>query len=123
LKENICLQSQEVIVHVLKQSPRKWDKKFDSFTVSHNFNRSEYDHCVYFKIFNGIFIILVLYVDDMLVARKNMFEINRLKALLDMTFYMMDLGEQNEFWAWKYIETRKIEIFGYHNKSMWRKYS
>jgi hypothetical protein len=64
----------------LKQSPRQWYKKFDSFMVSQNFTRSEYDHCVYFKSFNGIFIILVLYVDDMLVARKIMVEINRLKA-------------------------------------------
>jgi hypothetical protein len=54
--------------------------KFDSFMVSHNFIRSEYDHCVYFKSFNGIFIILVLYVDDMLIASKSMEEINRLKA-------------------------------------------
>jgi len=48
--------------------------------VSQNFTRSEYDHFVYFKSFNGIFIILVLYVYSMLVARKNMEEINGLKA-------------------------------------------
>jgi hypothetical protein len=33
----------------LKQSPRQWYKKFDSFMVSQSFTRSEYDHCVYFK--------------------------------------------------------------------------
>jgi hypothetical protein len=49
--------------------------------VSLNFTRSEYDHCVYFKkLENGMFIILVLYVDDILVERKSMVEINRLKA-------------------------------------------
>ena len=58
----------------LRQSPRQWYKKFDSFMVSQNFVRSEYDHCVYFKSFNGIFIILALYVDvdDMLIASKSM---------------------------------------------------
>ena len=60
--------------------------------VSQNFIRSEYDHCVYFKSFNGIFIILVLYVDDMLIASKIMVEINRLKAQLSRTFDMKDLG-------------------------------
>ena len=60
----------------LRQSPRQWYKKFDSFMVSQNFIRSEYDHCVYFKGFNGIFIILALYVDDMLIASKSMEEIN-----------------------------------------------
>ena len=60
--------------------------------VSQNFIRSEYDHCVYFKSFNGIFIILVLYVDDMLIASKSMEEISRLKAQLSRTFEMKDLG-------------------------------
>ena len=60
--------------------------------VIHNFTRSEYDHFVYIKSFDGIFIILVLYVDDMLIASKSMDEINRLKAQLSRTFDMKDLG-------------------------------
>jgi hypothetical protein len=77
----------------LRQSPRQWYKKFDSFMVSHNYTRSEYDHCVYFKkLNNGIFIILVLYVDDMLLARKIITEINRLKDQMDRMFDMKDLG-------------------------------
>ena len=44
----------------MKQSPRKWYKKFDSFMVSQNYTRSEYNHCLYFKISNGSLIILVL---------------------------------------------------------------
>ncbi len=31
----------------LKQSPRQWYKKFDSFMLSHGFKRSEFDSCVY----------------------------------------------------------------------------
>jgi hypothetical protein len=76
-----------------RQSPRLWYKKFDSFMVSLNFTRSEYDHCVYFKMLeNDIFIILVLYVDDMLAASKSMVEINMLKAQLARAFDMKDLG-------------------------------
>jgi len=60
--------------------------------VRHNFIRSEYDHCVYFKSFSGIFIILVLYVDDMLIASKIMKEINRLNVQLFRAFDMKDLG-------------------------------
>eukprot|EP00253_Pinus_taeda_P026081 PITA_26081 len=77
----------------LKQSPRQWYKKFDSFMLSQKYVRSEYDHCVYFKqLNNGIFIILVLYVDDMLLASKSIEEINRLKAQMARTFDMKDLG-------------------------------
>jgi hypothetical protein len=55
--------------------------------------RSEYDHCVYFKsLENSIFIFLVLYVDDVLVANKNMVEIYMLKDQLARIFDMKNLG-------------------------------
>jgi hypothetical protein len=37
----------------LKQSPRQWYKRFDSFMLSHGFKRSKYDSCVYIKHVNG----------------------------------------------------------------------
>jgi hypothetical protein len=50
-------------------------------------------HCVYFKkLENGSFIILLLYVDDMLVAGTNMQDINVLKKKLANSFAMKDLG-------------------------------
>jgi hypothetical protein len=92
----------------LRQSPRKWYKKFDSFMLSLNFTRSEYDHCVYFKkLENGMFIILVLYVDDILVARKIMVEINRLKAHLAREFDMKDLGATKQILGMEIHRDRK----------------
>ena len=45
----------------LKQSPRQWYKRFDQFMVEQGFNRSSYDHCVYFrKLGEGINIYLLL---------------------------------------------------------------
>ena len=85
------------LLYGMRHPPRKWYKKFDSFMVSQNFTSSEYDHCVYFKkLENDMFIILVLYVDDMFVASKSMFEINRLKAQLARTFDMKDIGATNQ---------------------------
>ena len=37
----------------LKQSPRQWYKRFDSFMLAHRFMRSQYDSCVYMKFVNG----------------------------------------------------------------------
>lgn len=77
----------------LKQSPRQWYKRFDSFMIRIGFNRCEYDCCVYVKGLNdGSYIYLLLYVDDMLIAAKSMGEVNRLKALLGKEFDMKDLG-------------------------------
>ena len=66
----------------LKQSPRCWYKRFDSFIISLGYNRLNSDHCLYYKMFDGDnnFIILLLYVDDMLVARPNKDRIQELKA-------------------------------------------
>ena len=53
----------------LKQAPRQWCKNFDSFMVGYGYTRTDVDHCVYVKQFpNGKFIILLLYVDDMLIV-------------------------------------------------------
>ncbi|KAH9309219.1 hypothetical protein KI387_037130, partial [Taxus chinensis] len=53
----------------LKQAPRQWYMRFDSFMHEHGYLRCESDHCVYFKkLENGSYIILLLYVDDMLIA-------------------------------------------------------
>ena len=86
----VCMLNKSL--YGLNQSPRQWYKKFDSFMVSQGYTRSEYDHCLYFKKLNDIFIILVLYVDDMLIVSKSMDEINRLKAHMARTFDMKDLG-------------------------------
>ena len=76
----------------LKQAPRQWYKKFDSFMSSHGFTRCQADHCCYFKKIDNNFIILLLYVDDMLVAGSNMQEIVNLKLKLSKQIEMKDLG-------------------------------
>ena len=77
---------------------------FDSFMTSHNFRRSSYDSCVYFKKSdNGSFVYLLLYVDDMLIATKDKGEIRKVKAKLSKEFEMKDLGS-----AKKILEGRQI---------------
>jgi hypothetical protein len=56
----------------LKQAPRQWYKKFDSFMVGHRYKKTEANHCFYFRKFDeGNFIILLLYVDDMLIVGQD----------------------------------------------------
>ncbi|KAH9696084.1 hypothetical protein KPL71_023037 [Citrus sinensis] len=78
----------------LKQSPRQWYKRFDQFIQGHKFTRSGHDHCVYFRrLPDGVFIYLLLYVDDMLIASKNKDDIEILKKQLASEFEMKDLGD------------------------------
>ena len=77
----------------LKQSPRQWYKRFDSFMLKHGFSRSDYDCCVYIrKLHGGDYIYLLLYVDDMLIASRSKVEIDRLKSKLSKEFEMKDMG-------------------------------
>ena len=77
----------------LKQAPRKCYLKFDRFMYEQSYTRCHFDHCVYLKRKNdGSYIILFLYVDDMLVAGSSIQEINVLEGKLENSFAMKDLG-------------------------------
>ncbi|GAA0142710.1 transmembrane signal receptor [Lithospermum erythrorhizon] len=83
----------EKSLYGLKQAPRQWYKKFDSFMGEHGFTKTLIDHCVFIKrLSNNDFVILLLYVDDMLIVGKNMNTIKELKCQLSKAFEMKDLG-------------------------------
>ncbi|KAL5754948.1 hypothetical protein ACOSP7_023168 [Xanthoceras sorbifolium] len=90
-KENLVCRLKKSL-YGLKQAPRQWYKKFDSFMSSSGFTRCQADHCCYIKRFDNSFIILLLYVDDMLVAGSDMQEIMNLKRELSKQFAMKNLG-------------------------------
>lgn len=91
MKNHVCRLKKSL--YGLKQSPRQWYKRFDSFMVTHGYKRCEYDCCVYFKIDDdGSLVLLTLYVDDMLVAAKSKQKIKELKNMLNEEFDMKDLG-------------------------------
>ena len=55
--------------------------------------RTNADHCVYVRKFpNGKFVILLLYVDDILIVEKDASVIGNLKKDLFKSFDMKDLG-------------------------------
>jgi len=77
----------------LKQIPRKWSRGFDEFITIIGFEHNKYDTCVYFKyIKNGWFIILLLYVDDILTTSNSKHVAEKLKIELNNEFKMKYLG-------------------------------
>ena len=101
-KENLVCRLKKSL-YGLKQSPRQWYKKFDSFMLSDGFKRSDYDRCVYLKTVNGSAIYLLIYVDDMLIAVKDKSEIAKFKAQLNKEFEMKDLGAAKKILGVKII--------------------
>ena len=82
----------------LKQAPRQWYKKFDSFMVEHGYDRTASDHYVFVKkLSNGEFIILLLYVDDMLIVGRDTGKIDKLKKELSKSnSWYKDFSRQDE---------------------------
>ena len=93
----------------LKQASRQWYKKFDYFMMSHGYNRTSFDHCVFtIKFFDDDFIILLLYVDDMLIIGHDSSKIDRLKRELSKSFSMKDMGSAKQILGVKISCDRRI---------------
>ena len=61
--------------------------------ISHDFKKSSFDSCVYFKRCNDeSFMYLLLYVDGMLIAAKSKEEIRTVKVQLNNEFEMKNRG-------------------------------
>ena len=90
-KENLVCGLKKSL-YGLKQAPRQWYRKFDSFMHREDFQKCNADRCCYFKRYSCNYIILLLYVDDMLVVGSDMDDIRQLKQQLSKEFDMKDLG-------------------------------
>lgn len=77
-KENLVCKLTKSLYN-LKQAPRQWYKKFDNLMCNSGYIRRQEDHCCYVRHFDNSYIILLLYVDDMLFAGSSVVEINNPK--------------------------------------------
>ena len=106
-KENMVFKLKKSL-YGLKQAPRQWYKKFDSFMMSQEYKRTFADPCVYvWRFHHDKFIILLLYVDDMLIVGHDVNMIRKLKRELLKTFDMKDLGNAKRILGMEILGNRK----------------
>ena len=78
----------------LKQAPKQWHDKFDQVILSDGFSSVSMDKCVYTKTINNEYVIISLYVDDMLFFfGSSMNIVHSTKNFLTSKFDMKDMGE------------------------------
>ena len=80
----------------LKQTPRTWYDRIDSFLSSLGFTKSKSDSNIYYKVEYGNLVILLLYVDDMFVTCMDGL-ISDMKIKLASEFKTKDLGMMHYF--------------------------
>nr|GEW31653.1 retrovirus-related Pol polyprotein from transposon TNT 1-94 [Tanacetum cinerariifolium] len=94
-KEENLMYKLKKSLYGLKQAPRQWYSQFDGFMQWAGYKRCAMDHCCYLKKVGSSSIIVLLYVDDMLVACSKMAEIKKLKRQLSLEFEMKDLDRKD----------------------------
>ena len=81
----------------LKQSGRLWNHLLHSFLLEKGFVRSEAENCVYVRLQNGIKIVIIVWVDDLIIAGSNLDAVEEVKAILTERFKMKNFGPLKEF--------------------------
>ena len=91
----------------LKQASRKWFAKLSSTIINHDFVQSKLDYSMFTRVDKGYIIILLIYVDDILIARNDVDAVNAFKKFLDNNFKLKDLGTLKYFLGLKVAKTSK----------------
>ncbi|KAK6151167.1 hypothetical protein DH2020_016099 [Rehmannia glutinosa] len=76
----------------LKQAPKQWHEKFDRTMLSNGFKINECDKCIYIKDTPHAYVIVCLYVDDMLIIGSNHDIIMNTKKMFTKHFDMKYMG-------------------------------
>lgn len=76
----------------LKQDSREWNAEFSKFVSSLGFMASVHDTCLFTRGRDDIFIVLLVYVDDILITGPVLSLIEELKSVLHNAYTIKDLG-------------------------------
>ena len=79
----------------LKQALKQWQEKFDNVMMSQGFKINECNKCVYVKDIEHGFVIVCLYLDDMLIVGNDDKVNISTKNMLNSRFDMKDMGSAN----------------------------
>lgn len=81
----------------LRQASRQWHHKLYVTLVASGFKHSNADYSLYSQVNNGAITLVLIYVDDILIASNCQGSINELKGMLANYFNIKDLGPVNYF--------------------------
>ncbi|CAI7928000.1 unnamed protein product [Closterium sp. NIES-54] len=77
----------------LKQAPRAWYHKLEETLLSGGFKKSEYDHSLFVLQEKDGFLMLLVYVDDMLLFFESSAIIEHVEGMLEMQFKCSKMGD------------------------------
>jgi hypothetical protein len=81
----------------LKQPSRKWYEKLTSLLLAHQYTQSTSDHSLLIKKSATTFTVMLVYVDDVIIAGNSLLECQHIKSILHTAFKIKDLGQLKYF--------------------------
>jgi hypothetical protein len=81
----------------LKQASRKWYERLTSTCLAQEYLQAASDHSLFVKKTSSSFTILLVYVDDIILAGNSISEFDHIKSVLDSLLKIKDLGQLKYF--------------------------
>ncbi|GJW05280.1 ribonuclease H-like domain-containing protein [Tanacetum coccineum] len=91
----------------LKQAPRQWNAKLTFALIENGFSQGKSDYSLYNKSDKGVFVALLVYVNDIIIPGNSISEIDKFKTFLKSKFMIKDLGKLKYFLGIEVIDTDK----------------
>ena len=99
----------------LRTSPRSWNRTLDKTLRGMHFTATISDPCLYYRWRKGVLTIILVYVDDILIASIDTQYIEMIKKDICNQYAMTDMGELDNFLNAKITRTReKITVCQTH---------
>jgi hypothetical protein len=90
-------------IYGLKQASRQWYLKFDEVVTSCGFKENIADQCIDLRVNGRKYTLLVLYVDDILLAENDTGLLLETKHMLSSQFDLKILEKPLMYWAYKFL--------------------
>jgi hypothetical protein len=102
-----CVCKLKKTLYGLEQSPRAWFGKFSEAVMEFGLHRCQTDHSVFHLHTSACYILLVVYVDDIVITSDDSGGIAQLKLFLQQKFHTKDLGKLKYFLGIEVARSRK----------------
>jgi len=87
----------------LKQSGRNWNDMLHEYLIDEHFEQSLADHCVYTRFTVDFKVIILVWVDDIIIAANDESVLQSVKNSLNSKFKMKDIGQLSWFLGIQFV--------------------
>nr|GFD17612.1 putative ribonuclease H-like domain-containing protein [Tanacetum cinerariifolium] len=100
----------EKVMYGLHQAPRAWYGTLSKYLLANGFQRGTIDQTLFIRKHRGDFLLVQVYVDDIIFGSSNPLLCREFEVLMHDKFQMSAMGELNFFFGLQVLQ-KKDDIF------------